>query len=379
MIGNVHPGIACNLDSHILSAAVPLLEAAQVEAIEWSFDALFRLKDVPEWFQELLQTFAGAGRLTGHGIYFSIFSAKWSDEQEKWLAHLRALSSDIKFDHISEHFGFMTGEDFHKGAPMSVPLTEATLAIGIDRLRRIQDACHCATGIENLAFAFCEDDVKKHGDFLHQLLVPVNGFLILDLHNLYCQMKNFDLDYEALIGYYPLDRVREIHISGGSWAPAAGAPDEQVRRDTHDDAVPTEVFEMLEHAIPRCPNLKFVILEQLGSGLQTASQKARFRQDYLRMSAVIETASTAGDMAQSNDFRPANPFNNLSLPVEDAVLYEQQIALSHILENAPDCSDASRRLATSVLAGTAWQTEQWPEYMLETALQIAQKWRKGFV
>lgn len=379
-MGKIHPGIACNLDAHILSAAIPLLEQAQVEAIEWSFDALFRLRDVPEWFQGLLQAFAGAGLLTGHGIYFSIFSAQWSKEQEAWLSHLRALSAEIKFDHISEHFGFMTGADFHNGAPMSVPLTNATLAIGTDRLMRIQDACNCAVGIENLAFAFCEEEVKKHGDFLSRLLIPVNGFLILDLHNLYCQMKNFDVDYEALIGHYPLDRVKEIHISGGSWAPASGAPGGQVRRDTHDDAVPAEVFELLTHTIPRCPNLKFVLLEQIGSGLQTDLQKVRFRQDYLRMCAICESFQIERDAAgnNNNNFLPAGEFH-LPSPVEDAMLYEQQAALSQILENASGGADAAQRLATSILAGTPWQTEHWPEYMLETAVQIAQKWKKGFV
>ncbi|HRF40476.1 MAG TPA: hypothetical protein PK198_16910, partial [Saprospiraceae bacterium] len=78
MSPSIHTGIACNLDSNIITAALPLLEQEHVEAIEWSFDALFNWNEVPAWFRDLLQVFADAGRLTGHGIFFSIFSARWS-------------------------------------------------------------------------------------------------------------------------------------------------------------------------------------------------------------------------------------------------------------------------------------------------------------
>jgi hypothetical protein len=47
--------------------------------------------------------------------------------------------------------------------------------------------------LENLALSFSVDDVKHQGEFLEKLVEPVNGFLILDLHNLYCQSHNFDI------------------------------------------------------------------------------------------------------------------------------------------------------------------------------------------
>jgi len=53
-------GISCNLDSNILATALPLFEAGIVEAIEWSFDALFRHTHIPVWFEELLRVYAEA-------------------------------------------------------------------------------------------------------------------------------------------------------------------------------------------------------------------------------------------------------------------------------------------------------------------------------
>ncbi|HPI08469.1 MAG TPA: DUF692 family protein, partial [Saprospiraceae bacterium] len=272
----VYAAIACNLDADILLAALPLLEDEKVQAVEWSFDTLYKVRDIPPWFDALLHEFGNAGRLVGHGVFFSLFSGKWLPEQQEWLDHLKRLSGVFRFDHITEHFGFMTGSDFHAGAPISLPFTQATLAIGHDRLRRIQAACECPVGLENLAFSYSLDEVKKHGDFLNQLIEPVNGFIILDLHNLYCQAHNFALDAEVLLQLYPLDRVREIHISGGSWEDSPLLPGRQVRRDTHDDSVPDEVFQLLEYAIGICPNLKFVVLEQLGTGLKTDASRRQF-------------------------------------------------------------------------------------------------------
>lgn len=367
--------IACNLDADILLAALPLLEAEKVQAIEWSFDTLYQVREVPPWFEELLQEFGNAGRLIGHGVFFSLFSGKWSAAQQEWLDRLKNLSNTFAFDHITEHFGFMTGADFHAGAPISLPCTPVTLAIGRDRLRRIYDACQCPVGLENLAFSYSLEEVKKHGDFLLQLVEPVNGFIILDLHNLYCQSHNFGLDADALLQLYPLDRVREIHISGGSWEDSPLLTDRQIRRDTHDDSVPNDVFHLLEYAMQRCPNLKYVVMEQLGVGLKTEASRNLFRQDFAAMDAIVQQHQPPAQ--NLNAFLPdehALP----GQPVEDALLHQQQQQLSRILENAPAYTDAQRLLSASDLAHTAWEVEKWEPYMLETALRIAQKWKKGF-
>jgi uncharacterized protein (UPF0276 family) len=367
--------IACNLDADILLAALPLLEAEQVEAVEWSFDTLYKVRNIPPWFDELLHAYGDAGRLIGHGVFFSLFSGKWSPAQQEWLAHLKKQCSIFRFDHITEHFGFMTGADFHTGAPVSLPFTSSTLAIGHDRLRRIQDACECPVGLENLAFSYSLDDVKRHGDFLRQLVEPVNGFIILDLHNLYCQSHNFELDPEALLRLYPLERVREIHISGGSWEDSVLLPERPVRRDTHDDAVPAEVFRLLEHALGICPNLKFVVLEQLGVGLDTPDRRQQFQRDFVAMKAIVRRAT----MPPPTQFFQPGPSTPPGAPLEDESLHRQQRRLSEILENASSCAEAQQLLAASELAGTAWETERWAPYMLETAMRIAQKWKAGFV
>lgn len=374
----IQSAVSCNLDNQLLQATLPLFAAEKVEAIEWSFDTLYKVRDIPSWFVELLHTFGNEGRLIGHGVYFSLFSGKWTDEQQRWLDHLRKVSSNFKFDHITEHFGFMTGEDFHKGAPISVPYNAETLRIGVDRLQRIQEACSCPVGLENLAFSYSVEEVQRHGEFLSRLIEPVNGFIILDLHNLYCQLQNFELDFETLIQAYPLDRVREIHISGGSWDISGIQPEKTIRRDTHDDTVPEAVFDLLKQTLPLCRNLKFVVLEQLGIALHTAESQQLFQKDFDRMQEIVNHFNAGNTLFPNTNFLPKEPIH-LNVPVPESMeLYQQQLELSSILERAKDHKEALRLLDHSSLANSTWQTENWSPYMLETALRITQKWKQGW-
>lgn len=371
----IHSSIACNLDSNILLAALPLFDVERVQAIEWSFDSLFNISQIPDWFEELIQTFSDGNCLLGHGVFFSLFSGKWTQEQAAWLDNLKTQCQRYNFEHITEHFGFMTGENFHQGAPISIPFTPAILALGQDRLKRIQEACACPVGLENLAIAYGLEEVKKQGVFLDALLEPINGFLILDLHNLYCQIHNFEIPFETIIQWYPLERVREIHISGGSWEEGKVDTAKKIRRDTHDDSVPEDVFFLLEKTLAQCPNLKYVVLEQIGTGLKTDASRQQFQRDFYRMDFIVEKHNAASTILElSNTFLPKIPFI-AHQPLENLQLHQQQIELSHILETATSYMDAKGRLAQSSLANTAWRIENWNDVMLNTVLQIAQKWK----
>jgi uncharacterized protein (UPF0276 family) len=374
----IFSSISCNLDENILSAALPLFDDEKIDAIEWSFDTLFKTKNIPVWFVELLQAFGDQNRLIGHGVYFSLFAGGWSKSQRNWLKHLEKMCDTFQFDHISEHFGFMTGKDFHHGAPVSIPFTSTTLAIGRDRLQRIYHSCKCPVGVENLAFSYSLDEVKKHGEFLDKLVEPVNGFIILDLHNLYCQSHNFNIDFDSIAYLFPLHRVREIHISGGSWEDSTIIPGKRIRRDTHDDAVPEEVFHLLKMIIPKCPHLKFVVLEQLSNGLRSGKSKDLFRKDFLKMSSIVKKEKERrSPPTEENNFIPLMEVNPGDL-LKDVTLQAQQSVLSEILETAVGYEHATELLQSSILANTEWGTERWEPYMLETALAIAQKWKNGF-
>lgn len=372
----IKSGLAINLDQNILGAALQLLQDSKVETIEWSFDTLYQRRNIPQWFVELLETYSKANSLIGHGVFFSLFNANWTEKQSQWLEHLNKVNRHFKFDHITEHFGYMTGQDFHRGAPMPVPLNETTLSLGQQRLQMIGDIVQCPIGLENLAFSFCIDDVKRHGDFLEKLVSKCNGFLILDLHNLYCQAVNFDITPQVLLDLYPLHLVKEIHISGGSWEESSQENGRNVRRDTHDNGVPDEVFDLLHRALVKCNDVSHVILEQLGVGLNTDDAKERFQTDYLKMKKIVSSSQPQTKQTHQHNLFPYRPHIANQPTIEGLnQLRNQQSELSTLLEDSKSVSEFMSALYHSSLADTDWAIESWDRSMIETAYRIVQKWK----
>ena len=66
---------------------------------------------------------------------------------------------------------------------------------------------------------------------------------------------------------------------------------------------------------------------------------------------------------------------NIDRPIVDQNLYYQQIAISNILESSINLSEAKHKLSKSTLTNSAWNVENWDDDMLDTAIQIAQKWK----
>ena len=214
-------GLSLMAEPDFRDAAEPLLaEDGAVEIAEWTLDngwaARAQGRELPAWCVDTLERFSSRGTLYGHGFSFSPLSGKWTERHDIWLALLRREVRQRRYRHISEHFCFVTAEGFSHSAPLPVPLTERTLRMGQERMRRLADAAGMRVGLENLAIAFGERDVRAQGQFLGELLAPIDGFVLLDLHNLYCQLHNFDMSADDLLASYPLARVTELHLSGGS-------------------------------------------------------------------------------------------------------------------------------------------------------------------
>ena len=364
----MHAALALNLDAPLLRASMRLLEAGEVDAVEWSFDALFAVDEVPGWFTDLIGHFGQAGRLYGHGVFFSLFDARWRHEQDDWLRHLRTAVERFDLRHVSEHFGFLSGADFHRGAPLGVPMTAATLALGRDRIARLVAAARRPVGLENLALAFGPDDVARQGAFIDALLAPTDGFAILDLHNLYCQAHNFDVAADELLAAYPLHRVRELHLAGGSWEASAAEPGRRIRRDTHDGRVLAEVWSLLDLALARCPHVELAVLEHMSSHLRTREQGEGFRADFRRLRKTL-AAAPSKDAPTAPTGAPPIP---LDPPLVDPDLYAQQRTLVHVLTTAPDAHAALRQLQIAPLPD--WGTDSWNVSMVETAMRIVRKW-----
>jgi uncharacterized protein len=269
-------------------ASAELLEGNKVQAIEWSFDFSWNGAIVEPWCQDIIDRFSKANALIGHGVYLSPLSARFSKRQEDWLTKARAEFEGRKYVYATEHFGFSEAGPIERGAPLAVPMNSESLRKGKEMMKRYADATQCPVGLENLAFAFGLEDVKRQGEFIDQLISEVDGFLLLDLHNIYCQLENFGVPERELLNSYPLSKVREIHLSGGSWSQSVSGKRIAVRRDTHDDGVPQEVFNLSTLALKLCPYIEFVILERLGSTMMDPDSQLELRDDFETMEEILE-------------------------------------------------------------------------------------------
>lgn len=356
-------GLSMMAEAEFVSAVLPLLQNNSVEVFEWSFDTFYNAEE-PDWLSGLLNFYAENNRLIGHGVYYSLFDARWNERQEIWLGKLKEELHKRKYNHITEHFGFMNTENFHEGVPLPVSLHSKTLEIGKDRLYRLQDAVQLPVGIENLAFSFSLNDVMEQGIFLDQLTEDIDNFLILDLHNIYCQACNFNVEMEEIIKLYPLDKIKEIHLSGGSWQESAYGK-KPVRRDTHDDAIPEEIFSVLPSVLSRCRNLEYVIIERLGYTINKDEQKKSFLNDFAKIKILIDSS----DWSAQNNYSRNNKRVQLSdHPLEDVVLYQEQTLLTKLLfENAGSESVKNHKFQY-------FKTENWDPEMILTAQNIIKKW-----
>ncbi len=368
----IHAAVSYMPEPAFNRALLPLLAAGEVDALEWSFDTVRHAEGLPPWMYTLLREFSDAGRLYGHGVYYSLLSGGGGARLEVWLERLRSMQRHFRFQHLSEHFGFMTSGNAHQGAPLPVPLHPRFLSLGRSRMAALAAAAGVPVGLENLALCFSEAEARQQGAFLQDLVEPVQGFVLLDLHNIYCTAHNFGLDPCELIQSYPLHLVKELHLSGGSWEQSAHSA-ALVRRDTHDDAVPSEVFSLLEWALPRCPRTDVVVLERLGHTLNSKQEEAGFREDFRRMKSIVCAApnGTAGKWPA-----PLAAAKLHAVPVaEDAALARSQAAVLRAFKSAATAQEAEAALAALPAEDAAlWQPAAWNLPQLETAVLLGQKW-----
>lgn len=367
-------GIALMHEAEFIAAALPLFEAGEVDVLEWSYDTISHQRYEPAWLPLLLQDYSAKGRLLAHGVRYSLLSGDFSQRQKTWLRKTEEELKRYPYRHITEHFGFMSSGHFHKGAPLPVPLNAGTLAIGHDRLKRLQQASGIPVGVENLAFAFSTDQVKEQGEFLQRLVEPLQGFLILDLHNIWCQAVNFNIAAEDLIDTYPLHLVKEIHVSGGSWSTVSSTK-KPIRRDTHDDTLPEEVLRLLVYALPKCPATEAVIFERLGDSLMAGENRLQFIQDFraLRQSVNALYGDQPGPEEIPAPFIPQPP--QPQPPHVNLTLNKEQSALISLLTNSSSFPEAMKAIRQeTLLVQGGWQTDSWTPEMIETAMQLLKKW-----
>jgi uncharacterized protein (UPF0276 family) len=337
-------GINLLMDEGYLEATLPLFEAGAVDALEWDVDERWGYgwgdDRLPRWVNELLDLYADAGALYGHGVWLSVLSAHKEPRQDRWFRLLARECKRRRYRHVSEHLGFMTAGSFVRGTMLPVPAVAEAVDVGRAVLARLARATRGPVGLENWSMALTEDDLWHQGAFLEAILEPCQGFLVLDLHNVYTQAANFGVSARQLLATLPLARVREVHVSGGSWFASRERQAAPLRLDSHDGPIPDEVFDLLSWVIPACSSLEVVFLERRAGSLADLAEVEAYRRDFWRLRSLVEKAP-APRLAE-----PARPDPSSVLSRRGSIdeLAAYQVALVTLFAEEASVGNALQRL-----------------------------------
>ena len=223
----------------------------------------------------------------GHGLHFSLGDAAPGPRRQDWLQLLRRVDERFHCLWYTEHSGWTSSGGEHAVLPLPLPHSDEAAEFCVTSLREIQEVFPLA-GVENSVFPFLLGDAVGEYAFLQRILDHAEAWLLLDLHNLYTHALNFGVSCQDLLAQFKLDRVIEIHISGGSVSDPDWLNSRQTfRLDSHDGAVPEEVWTLLEQVMPLCPNLRGVVLERL-HGTLSPEEAPGFFAEFARLKEMCD-------------------------------------------------------------------------------------------
>jgi uncharacterized protein len=208
-----------------------------------------------------LRTLAAQRSVLLHGVSLGLASAAPVDARR--LDALARLVNAVEPEAWSEHLAFVRAGGREIGHLAAPPRAQATLDGLADNVARARAIVGATPALENVATLIDPPGSDRDEPaWLADAVEASGGDLLLDLHNLHANATNFGFDATAALARLPLDRVRLVHVAGGTWlaAPSGG------RRllDDHRHDVPEPVFELLTVLAARAPNALTVILERDG-------------------------------------------------------------------------------------------------------------------
>lgn len=228
---------------------------------------------VPNGYWRLFRDLARqTGRpVVAHGVGLSLGS------HGPGQAHLQRIAQDHQqfcFAWYTDHLGASVLDGLNLGLPTPTPMGPTALATLRRRLRQLQRVVP-DVGVENTCNYAVLGDPMAEPAFLRAALDQPGMWLLLDLHNVYTQALNLGFDPMDWLARAPLDRVIEIHVSGGSESDPAWLPEGRtLRLDSHDHGVPEPVWDLLERGLPRVPRLRGITLERLEDTVAPAAVPA---------------------------------------------------------------------------------------------------------
>ncbi|HBF30708.1 DUF692 domain-containing protein [Rhizobium sp.] len=186
--------------------------------------------------------------LSIHGVGLSIGSMQPLDQAH--LARLKTLCDRYQPESFSEHLAWSSHDTVFLNDLLPLPYTPETLHHVANHIDQVQNTLKRQMLLENPAtyITFSESTLEEV-DFLAELVTRTGCGLLLDVNNVFVASTNHQLDPRRYLAQFPLDHVREVHLSGHSETmDDFGAP---LLIDSHDTPVKDPVWTLYEEVLAR--------------------------------------------------------------------------------------------------------------------------------
>ncbi len=196
-----------------------------------------------------------------HSIGLSVGSAHRFDTEhvEQMASWHRWLDFPWHSDHLSYNLAEHAAGELNVGITLPLAWDRQTLDLLVPRIKEVRARVPKPFLLENNVyfFSFARQEFTE-AEFLNQLCEESGCGLLLDLHNLYTNCRNHGAEPHAFLNGLDLSNVLEMHVAGGM-------EHEGFYLDAHSGVSPHEVWELLDWALPRCPNVGGVVFELMDS------------------------------------------------------------------------------------------------------------------
>jgi uncharacterized protein (UPF0276 family) len=216
-------------------AGLPGLRFAEVVA-----ESVHAHGDLPAGLPALLER---GVTVVPHGVRLSLGGAEPVEPER--VTHLAAVAERLGAPLVSEHIAFVRAGGVEAGHLLPLPRSREAVDAVVANVARVRAEVAVPIALEPIAALFdWPDDELTEAEFLTEILDRTGALLLLDVANVYANARNRGTDPLALLDALPLDRVAYVHVAGG-------AEHQGLYHDTHSDAVPQPVLDLVKELCAR--------------------------------------------------------------------------------------------------------------------------------
>lgn len=227
-----------------------LQKQSEVDFLEIAADDYL---DATPVLEEELELLAEHFTIVPHFMKLSLGSAEGLDEA--YLKKVAALVKWLNPPWWSEHIGFTRAGGVTLTHPAPLPFTKDAVAVMKRNIITARRAIPTPLILENVCSQLVWPGTEMdEADFLNEVLGVGGCGLLLDVTNLFANAPSFGGDPAAFLERLPLDRVVQIHFSGGHESKGRFV-------DSRGQAVPEGVWQLLEQAVAQAP-VRSICLER---------------------------------------------------------------------------------------------------------------------